>query len=90
MVNDHLITRENHKLLLIRSKGSFICIIPETGQYIPQPLLHQLWRTINNRSSDPQDHMCSTMELRLVPQYFKLQTIFQLRSKYAILDICVG
>ena len=27
------------------SKGSFICIIPQTGQHNPWPLLHQLWST---------------------------------------------
>ena len=27
-------------LFLISSKGSFICIIPQTGLHIPQPLLH--------------------------------------------------
>ena len=32
-------------LFLISSKGSFICIIPQTGKHIPRPLLHQLWRT---------------------------------------------
>ena len=35
-----------HGLLLsISSKGSFICTIPQTGKYIPQLLLHQLWST---------------------------------------------
>ena len=33
-------------LFLISSKGSFICIIPQTWQYILQPLLHQLWSRI--------------------------------------------
>ena len=32
-------------LFPISSKGSFICTIPQTGQYIPFPLLHQLWST---------------------------------------------
>ena len=32
----------SHGLLFpINSKGSFICIIPQTGLHIPQPLLHQ-------------------------------------------------
>ena len=31
-----------HRLLFpISSKGSFICIIPQTGLHIPRPLLHQ-------------------------------------------------
>ena len=30
-------------LFLISSKGSFICIIPQTGYHIPQALLHQSW-----------------------------------------------
>ena len=35
-----------HGLLFpINSKGSFICIIPQTGQHIAQPLLHQSWST---------------------------------------------
>ena len=35
-----------HGLLFsISSKGSFICTIPQTGQHIPQPLLHQSWST---------------------------------------------
>ena len=29
-------------LFLASSKGSFICTIPQTGQHIPQPLLHQI------------------------------------------------
>ena len=32
-------------LFPISSKGSFICIIPQAGWHIPQPLLHQLWNT---------------------------------------------
>ena len=32
-------------LLLISSKGSFICTIPQTGQYIPQLFLLHLWNT---------------------------------------------
>ena len=32
-------------LFLINSKGSFICTIPQTGEHIPQPLLHQSWST---------------------------------------------
>ena len=32
-------------LFLISSKGSFICIIPHTGYYIPRPWLHQSWNT---------------------------------------------
>ena len=51
MVKDHS-DRErgnllpSHELLfLISSKGSFICTIPQTGQHIPQPLLHQSWST---------------------------------------------
>ena len=35
-----------HGLLFpINSKGSFICVIPQTGLHIPQPLLHQSWCT---------------------------------------------
>ena len=35
-----------HGLLFpISSKGSFICIIPQTGQHIPRPLLHRSWNT---------------------------------------------
>ena len=28
----------------LSNKGSFICIILQTGKYIPRSLLHQLWR----------------------------------------------
>ena len=35
-----------HGLLFpISSKGSLICIIPQTGYHIPWPLLHQSWIT---------------------------------------------
>ena len=46
MVKDHSDSERENPLLplgllfLISSKGSFICIIPQTGYYIPQPLLH--------------------------------------------------
>ena len=37
---------QTHRLLLlINSKGSFICTIPHTGQHTPWPLLHQSWST---------------------------------------------
>ena len=51
MVKDHSDSERGnplppHGLLFpINSKGSFICIISQTGLHIPQPLLHQLWRT---------------------------------------------
>ena len=51
MVKDHSDSEKGnllppHRLLFpINSKGSFICIIPQTGQHIPQPLLHQSWST---------------------------------------------
>ena len=32
-------------LFPISSKVFFICTIPQTGQYIPWPLLHQSWST---------------------------------------------
>ena len=34
-----------HELLFPISKGSFICIITQTGEHPPQPLLHQSWST---------------------------------------------
>ena len=51
MVKDHSDSEKRNQLpprrLLfpINSKGSFICIIPHTGLYIPRPLLHQSWST---------------------------------------------
>ena len=51
MVKDHYDSEKGnplppHRLLFpINSKGSFICTIPQTGQHIPQPLLHQSWST---------------------------------------------
>ena len=32
-------------LFPVSSKGSFVYNIPQRGDHIPQPLLHQLWRT---------------------------------------------
>ena len=46
MVKDHSDSEKGnllpqHRLLFpINRKGSFICTIPQTGQHIPQPLLH--------------------------------------------------
>ena len=46
VVKDHSNSETPHSLLFpISSKGSFMCIIPETGKHIPQPLLHQSWST---------------------------------------------
>ena len=51
MVKDHSDSERGNLLLPyglpfpISSKCSFICTIPQTGQHIPQPLLHQLWST---------------------------------------------
>ena len=51
MVKDHSDSEKGNPLpphrllLLINSKGSFICTIPQTGQHIPRPLLHQSWST---------------------------------------------
>ena len=49
-----------HGLLFpISSMGLFICTIPQTGLYIPQSLLLQLWSTGWNkkhRSDDPLHH----------------------------------
>ena len=54
-------------LFPIRSKGSFICTIPQTVSHMPRPLLHQSWSTgwnekqlngssMKDRSDDPS-HM---------------------------------
>ena len=51
MVKDHSDSKRGNPLLPhrlffpISSKGSFICTIPQTGEHIPQPLLHQSWST---------------------------------------------
>ena len=51
MVKNHSDSeRENpmppHGLLFpIKSKGSFICTIPQTGEHIPWSLLHMPWST---------------------------------------------
>ena len=51
VVKDHSDSEKGNLLLphgllfLINSKGSFICIIPQTGLHISLPLLHQLWST---------------------------------------------
>ena len=47
MVKDHSNSERGNPLpplrlhFLISSKGSFLCIIPQTGQQIQRPLLHQ-------------------------------------------------
>ena len=51
MLKDHSDSERGNPLppqrlfFLISSNGSFTCIIPQTGQHIPQPYLHQLWST---------------------------------------------
>ena len=51
MVKDHSDSERGNALLphgllfSINSKVFFICIIPQTGYHIPQPLLHQSWST---------------------------------------------
>ena len=51
MIKDHSDSERGnllppHGLLFLNSsKGSFICTIPQTGWYIPWPLLHQSWST---------------------------------------------
>ena len=53
MVKDHTDSERGNPLLPhgllfpISSKGSFICIIPQTGWHIPQALLHQSLHQIN-------------------------------------------
>ena len=71
MVKDHSDSERGnplppHGLLFpISSKGSFICTIPQTGQHIPQRLLHLSWSTVWNekqpngstpRRIDPTTH----------------------------------
>ena len=57
MVKDHSDSERGnplppHGLLFpISSKGYFICIIPQTGWHIPQPLLHQSWTLAGTRNS---------------------------------------
>ena len=39
-----------HRLLFsISSKICFICTIPQPGKYIPQPLLYQLFTSLNKK-----------------------------------------
>ena len=60
MVNDHSNSERGnllppHELLFsISSKGSFICIIPQTGWHIPQPLLHHSLAGTRNYKYDLQ------------------------------------
>ena len=73
MVKDHTESERGNPLpphgllFLISSKGSFICTIPQTEQYIPQPVTpvveHWLEREIaqwvhpmKDRSDDPSHH----------------------------------
>ena len=45
IVKDNSDSEKRNPLPPISSKGSFICIIPQTGYHIQQPLLHQSWST---------------------------------------------
>ena len=80
MVKDHSDSeRENplppHGLLFpISSKGSFICTIPQTGQHIPRPLLHQSWSTGWNVLL--RDILCLTYKLKK-PKNFPRLLFFQ-------------
>ena len=66
MVTDHSDSKRGnplmppHGLLFpISSKGSFICIIPQTGYYIPRPLLCQSWSTGWNENTQlPRTATC--------------------------------
>ena len=97
MVKDHS-DRERgnllppHRLLFsISSKGSFICIIPQTGYHIPRPLLHQLWSTgwnekylngstMKDRSDGPSHH-----ERTLLPRsYISLPELSNNKSNIKI------
>ena len=87
MVKDHLVSERGtplpplHRLLLlISTKGSFICTIPQTGKHIPRSLLHQTWSTgwnekwVHREESirRPSHHVGrSTTELHLVPIAFR-------------------
>ena len=62
---------------LINSKGSFISIISQTGQYIPQLLLHQSWSTdcnekwlnestIRDRFDNPSHHERTLLPLSYI------------------------
>ena len=61
MVKDHSDSERGnplppHGLLFpISSKGSFICTIPQTGEHIPRPLLHQSWSTGWNEKTERGD-----------------------------------
>ena len=58
MVKDHSDSERGnplppHGLLFpINSKGPFICTIPQTGEHIPRPLLHQSWSTGGNETAE--------------------------------------
>ena len=82
MVKDHSDSERGNLLLPhgllfpISSKSSFICTIPQTGQHIPQPLLHQSWNTgWNENQLNGQHH-----EQMLSPQsYISLPCPKQIR-----------
>ena len=70
MVKDHSDSERGnllppHGLLFpVSSKGSFICIIPQTGYYIPQPLLHQWcapWKTVSTVCLSCPHHCCPAL-----------------------------
>ena len=75
-------------LFLINSKGSFRYTILQTGKYIPQPLLHQLWSTgcseklrngstMWDQSDDPLYYEWIPLSYIMLPNNFRLLELSQ-------------
>ena len=93
MVNDHPDSEWGNTWLphglffLISSNGSFICTIPQTGQHIPQPLLHQMWSTgwnkkqLNGSTMRNQTDDLSYHERTLLPRSYILLLSYWVSNK---------
>ena len=93
MVKDHSDSERGnplppHGLLFpISSKGSFICTIPQTGQHIPQPLLHQSWITgheqrYNNKYLYLHTYLCQLFMLHFKMPFNGIKSMFNYTTGY--------
>ena len=94
MVKDHSDSKRGNPmppdglLFPISSKGSIICIIPQTGWHIPRPLLHQSWSTgwnekqLNGSTMKDQSDNPSHHEQTLLPRSYISHQIMKDKSHH--------